>query len=491
MATHGQSPPTDEEAPQEETEQSPPTYEEKLTREIEEGGLAPQQQISFQAFLGLAFGASTHALEIKSSLDLLKGEIDVEKLVTDPAYKAQVERAVKLVNRYGPIVKKDELIEKVPKIERIIERTNDCHSKLNATKSEFLLSDKYYLQQLQKAYGFDEKQLKTMTDGAWARVRENPSLSIKDALTMEATNFSLKPVTKEVENENKGKRLKPEEKKALIEKKLAEKQKAFETSLTRPDAKTGEVKSYAEYENKRIAAIIKTQVEENKQILSAKIPPETSTIPAPSSISAAPPVSMPPPTMSPPSVSIPRFTLPNFSLPKLPNISLPPGLSNVFSGIGDGIKSGLGSLFKSGGGLSKGLNLAKNAVTKLLPKLASFALPPLGAALTALSAIDALTGGLITKGAAILVGGVAALVIVVPLIIGVGMFSSFTGSNPMTITSSNENPLSWHEFNKEYLTIENDNQKDKLGAGDTNPITWQQFEKDNLSPLKQYLSLEK
>lgn len=482
MAAHGRPTDANEEASQENREQAPPTHEDTLADKLQEGGFSGEQQTAIQATLALLFGASTHAIEIKQSLDLLRGEIDVNRLVTDPKYKAQVERAVQLTNRYGRLVKKGDLIEKVPKIEKVIERTNACHSKLLSEKSAMLANDNLYLRRLQSAYNLDDSQLQAISYSAWAKIRENPSLSIKDALRIEAENFSLKQVMQEVEKENRGKKLTKDERKALVEKKLTEKHVAFETSLTTTDAKTGQKKSYADYEQRRIDAIIKAQIEENKRILTTVTQPVATPTPQPTTIAPSPPTP-PPPLVSPAPISPPGFSLPSFSLPS----GLTQGLGNMFGGLGKmfgGIGKGMGSLFGKNGMLSKGFDLATRLGKQLLNRGIDAFLPGAGAVIGKINdVIKSILGidveGLILKGAVVLVVAVVVIIVVVPIIIGISVFSYITGSNPVQVSMTNDKTVSWNEFNKQYLTINTENQ-----------LSWQQFEKGSLSPQKQYLSLD-
>lgn len=498
MAAH-QPPPSEEE--ENSQEQAPPTYEDKLADKMQEGGFSGEQQTTIQAALALLFGASTHAIEIKQSLDLLRGEIDVNKLVTDPKYKAQIERAVQLTNRYSKFVKKGDLVEKVPKVEKVIKRTTACHNKLLAEKSSMLLNDNLYLRRLQSAYNLDDKQLQAIKYSAWAKIQENPSLSIKDALRIEAENFSLKQVTKEVDNENRGKKLTKSEKKAQVEKKLTEKHIAFETSLTTTDAKTGEVKSYADYENKRVDEIIKKQVEENKQILATEISPKTSpvpqaTIPTPSSATST--------TPSKPQVSIGwggrirGYLQTRFNI-RLPVLNLSIGQQWLSGFVGR-------FAFLQGARLTM-RNLAAFSLVSLRGALSGTALRSLirpafhlGKAVVGggLAGVSLGTSLLITAALTLaeklpLIGGVIQgaekfimiillLAIGIPiaiLLVGGGVFMATLTTKPTFLRATNNSVLSWSEFSKQNLIISSPNQ-----------LSWEQFEKNNLNPAKHYLSLD-
>ncbi len=441
---------------------TPPSSEEKLVQELEDGGLDQQNQLSFQAALALVFGASTHALEIKSSLDLLRGEIDIDKLITDPRYKAQIERAVQLTNRYGRIVKKGDLEDIIPRTQQALARVEILHGQTGQVKKS--MSAQYEIE-LRSTYRLNDDQINNIREKALAKIKENPSLSMRDALRIEAREFFVKTVEKEVKDD---KSVNWSKRKEEVEKRLDAKDKQF---LEHPQT----AKVY-DVEKELCDKINNRGVEAIKQSLGREHNPP----PGPPS---TPPPPIPPPSLIIPSGPIPRFNLPSFSLPS----GLTQGLSNVFRGMGNG----LGSFFRSGGllsnGLSGGLNLLKNAGLRGLGALA----PPLLAAQGALAAIDLLTGGMGSTLLKALIIGVVVVIIGLPLIIGVGVFSSITGDKPMIVTSTNYRDLGWNEFNNQYLTINLNNNLDKLRAGDTNQTTWQQFEKDYLVLQKQYLSFEK
>ncbi len=426
-------------------EDFPLNYDEQLAERLYADN-SSQNRAVIEIFLALAGAGIGYGVEVRDAYALLAKSIDPHKLVTDHKYKKQVERAMKLVKRHeGNKLKTgtSKYSEVIPQTQKAIERTDATLSKLLTEKSSMLLNDNLYLRRLQSAYNLDDKQLQALTYSAWEKIRENPSLSIKDALRIEAENFSLRQATKKVENENKGKNLTKEEKKALVEKKLTEKHIAYETSLKTTDAKTGEVKSYADYENKRINALINTQVEENKQILTARFQPQSTPSPQPAVLQSATP------TISP--ASSPKgFSLPHISFPSIPKVS--------FGGLGGELKS----VFGSGGLLSKAGSSLAGMAGGALPKLASFALPPLGAALTALSAIDTLTGGMGSKLIGIVIIVAVSLPIIMILFLSSNTFSSNTASNPtmLRVSVKNNNTISWAEFEKNFLTLEKSNKKD-------------------------------
>jgi len=478
MATH-QTPPNEEENPQEQA----PTYEDKLAEKLSGEGFAREQQVSLQVALALMFGGATYYKEVKNSYAFLAKEIDPEKLIKDPVYKRQVERALQLVKRHeGKKIAdgRSRFSQIAPKVERAIERTNACHSKLQATKSALLLNDEIYLNHLKETYGLDDKQLKAIKDGAWARARENPSLSMKDALRIEAEGFFVKQATTEVEKENKGKKLSQREKETLVKQKLADKQSQYESAVK---TRLGQAKS----EEEKIREIIASHIEENKQILAAASPATTTPQPAP--VTPPTPVIPPPPSTMPLSASpAPKFSFPSFSLPA----GLTQRLGNAFGGVGKvfgGLGKGLGSIFGRSGLFSKAFDLVSRVGKQLINRGLDAIVPGLGMVAGKINeVIRSILGidveDLILKGAVVVVGIVAAVVVILPIIIGVGVFSHITGANPIQVSLTNDRTIGWNEFNKQYLTLEKDVFINKK-------ISWQQFEKESLTPQKPYLSLEK
>lgn len=196
--------------------------EEELAAKLEEGGNAPEQQQSFYLTLALGFGLTTHALEVRSSLNLLKKPLDLDKLFTDSAYKAQVERAVELTNRYGRFVKKGELAEKVPKIEQTLKRVKNAHDQIYTTQTNFSHNNDA---QLRNIYGLNDGQLKAVREKALAKFKENPGgLTMTELLRNEARNEILHTTEEAVKKDPNVKRNKRNEE---IKKRLDAKDQQF------------------------------------------------------------------------------------------------------------------------------------------------------------------------------------------------------------------------------------------------------------------------
>lgn len=203
----------------------------------------------------------------------------------------------------------------------------------------------------------------------------------------------------------------------------------------------------------------------------------------------APPIHIPTPVQLPGG-----FTIPN--VPLMPSFGgFKSGLNILGSGFGKLFGGRLGYIGKRGPG--RFLNLAGKLGKRALNRALDAFMPGLGMAVGKINdVIKSILGidveATIIKGAAIFVGAVGAIVLILPIIIGVGVLSYVTGNNPMKIPLSNGKPLVWNEFDKQYLTTQSNAlaldssvipQNDKK-------ITWKQFEDENLLFDKKYLSLD-
>lgn len=488
MAAHGQLTNFNDEEPQEEQDQPTPSYEDNLAGKLEEG-FGQEQQISLQATLAIIFGASTHALEIRSSLNLLRGEIDINKLINDPGYKAEFERAVQLTNRYGRVVKKGDLVDIVPRVETALARVEILHEQTGKVKKD--LSPQYEIE-MRQAYGLSDEQLKTVREKALERIAENPKLSMRDALRMEAREALVKTVEAEVKSD---KSITGNKRKEELEKRLDIKDKAF---LEHPQtAKIHDIeKEFCEGINNRgIEAIRDTLGREIQPTPSQPVPVASAPLPIPTPPTIPPPTTSAWPVIS--SVPIPgSYSLRNVPLPTLGGFKT--GLNILGSGFGK-LLGGMGK-FIGRRGLGRFINLAANLGKRAINRALDALLPGLGMTVGKINdVIKSITGIDVEKtilvGAAILVGAVASVAIILPIIIGVGVFSYITGNNPLRLSYSNGKTIGWNEFNKQYLTVNNgalslDFSPVERDRNDKE-ITWQQFEKENLTLKKQFLSLEK
>lgn len=478
MSAHPQQ--TNEDSSQEnQQEQEPQTYDEKMAGLYQD--LSSQNALFQQIIIGLSMGGISYGSEVINAYTFLKeNPIDPSKLVTDVKYKRTVERAVKLVKRHeGNNLKtgNSKYSDVIPQTQRAIDRTTSAHNQLAATKELHLKLS--YGRNIQTVYDLSDKELAMVKGRAVLRIQKDPTLSMENALMLEARDILRIRDIKEAKEQLK-KEGKPTDKKSVIEKAAAnrtEREKKFKEASATPH----------DYESRKIQEILTSCKADVANILGPQSAPTTQPAPSPTS---APQPANPSPMVTPPSTpplqsipagsglpfrfSLPNISLPHFSLPSLPSLG---GLSGGMGlNLGGAIGGGLKNLFGSGGMLSKGLSGLGNLAKGLLPKLASFALPPLGAVLTALSVIDALTGGILSKSAGFVIGGIIIIAVGFPfamVLFSSNSFSSYTGDNPLAFNTSskNENNISWMEFEKNFLTQKKANTKD---------LSWREFEKNYL-----------
>lgn len=486
-----QSSPQSEETTQEnQQDQSPPTFEDKLADKVQkEGGFAEQNQVTSQLGIAALFRFAIEGLSVKNARDLLRGEIDINKLVTDPKYKSEVERAVQLVNRYDFIAKKGDLIEKVPRVEKALVKVSSAHRQLQANKELHLKLS--YGRNIQTIYNLSDEEFAMVKGGALLRIQKDPTLSIENALLQESRDVLRKRDIKEAKEQLK-KRGEPTDDKSVIKKaaeiRLDREKKFKEASATPHEYESRKNKQILNNCNNEVVAILSTPTAPSPtpQTIPATPPPATST---------PPPV--PPPTSAWPTISsipIPGgYSLRNVPLPSFGGIKNGLGImGNAIGNSGNFFRKSLGFLGKKGLGRFTSLagNLGKQAINRALDAF----LPGLGMTVGKINdVIKSITGIDIEKtilvGAALLVGAVASVIIIVPIIIGVGVISSITGDKPMIINTTNKK-LGWNEFNNQYLTTNNKTLSLDFSPSVRNDknITWQQFEKDYLILQKQLLS---
>lgn len=413
-----------------------------------------------------------------------KNRIDPEKLLKDPHYRAQIKKDLGRLNFW----EKGAIERGRSKYGNVLDGANRAIKEIDVTNEKLvnlkidLIKD--YSAHLQNLYGLDKKEIEAIILRAKYSVHADPNISMQDFLQREAQGIAHDRIAKELKKE----KLDPVQKEARIQARLSEIDERFSqnTAVTGTLEKNGHIE---------LANNCKQHLE---QILSTNPPAVALPQPSVTSSSLLPSTPQPPTALTPPLVVPP------------PIISSPQGISFIpipgpysahnipiptFGGFRTGINilgSGFGKLF--GGmssfigrrGLGRFMNLAGNLGKRVINRALDAFMPGLGMAVGKINDIlKSILGidveGLIVKGAVVLVGIVGGFIVILPIIIGIGVLSSFTGDKPMIVQTTNEKSVGWNEFNRQFLSV--DKNKQKL-------VSWSQFEIENLVLDKKYLSLD-
>lgn len=469
------------------------TFDDRLASDLYKD-YSSQNQVFIQIFLALSGRGFKYGVDVRDAYAFFaKEKIDPEKLIKDPVYRAQIKKHAGHVNFWekGAVEKGTSKLGAVlDGANRAIKEVDDTCEKL-VTLKEGLIKD--YSTELQNLYGLDKKEIDAIMQRAKYAVRADPNISMQDYVQREAQEMARNNIKKEVENEAKAKneKLTPIKKETAISVKTAQKKSDY-------DVRAQSSGNIEKANQDRLTNDCKRQL---NQILTATPPtsiPPPPPPPPPQPAAVTPPPVAPPIILTPPMISaipIPGgYSLRNVPIPTFGGFKT--GLNILGNGFGK-LFGGMGS-FIGRRGLGRAMNLAGNLGKRAINRALDAFMPGLGMTVSKINdVIKSITGIDIEKtilmGAAILVGAVAAIVIVLPIIIGIGVFSSITGDKPMVITSTNYRDLGWIEFNNQYLTTQSNALTLDSSANPQNDktITWQQFEKDYINFQKKYLSLEK
>src|SRR3990170_4584724 len=109
MADHARSIPSATEGTDatNQEEQQPQTYDDKLAADFYKD-YSSQNELFKQVIIAFAMRGGQYGKEVIDAYNLLKKPLDPKKLVEDPVYKKQVERAMQLVKRHEGGRLKDE-----------------------------------------------------------------------------------------------------------------------------------------------------------------------------------------------------------------------------------------------------------------------------------------------------------------------------------------------------------------------------------------------
>lgn len=447
-----------------------------------------QNQAFIQIFLALAGSGVGYGVDVRDAYAFFaKEKIDAGKLIKDPEYRAQLKKNAEHVYRWeGKAIEKG-----TSKLGEVLKCTKEAIEEVDATNKKLVeLKEgtiKDYTPKLQNLYGLSKDEIDAITQRAKYAVQKDPNLSMRDLIQLEGQSMARDKIKAEVENEAKANNYTP-----------IEKERAFKTKTAQYKVKFNErTEGIYNLEKGKHATLTGNCESKLKKILIVPPPASSTASRVVLKQASRPTATTQPSPFSSQSISKPRlfpkfkinfsllkFTLPDISFPKISIPSIPLGnFGSFFSG-------GLKSLVGSGGGLSKAANTLLN--------LGASAIPPLRGFLAGFKGIDKLTGGMAGKFVNLVIMLLIGIAVGVPFLLVMSsssMFSANTGSNPLVANYNDNYSLSWNEFNKEYFSVNSetlslDFSPAKRGRNDRE-ITWQQFEKDNLSPLKQYLSLEK
>ncbi|OGF99263.1 hypothetical protein A2Y99_04125 [Candidatus Gottesmanbacteria bacterium RBG_13_37_7] len=482
MPAHSSSPSSTDLEDQETNDK--PTWEDKAAQQISEENTSKVNLVGAQILLAFAGHGVFYGGDVKNAYKLLKNPLDPDKLITDPSYKKQVERAAQLVARHeGRRLKKglSKYSDTITRVKEALKTAEATQVQLNTAKAGFITSEKEgsYFHTVGQIYDLDEKQLAAVKQGAWRMVQENPSLSINDALRIQAEKISLGKVKKDVRDEAKesGKRLSRKKEEELIKKKLEDIRVKYENTT----------QGRRISERNQIDNIISKKTETIKGILSPQAQPQPVQTLSPQPISAPSSVQpssvIPPPTVKPAPASKPSLKLSTVTPIQLSNLSS--FLKNInISPITTGLKSffalpkistGLGKLSSFLPGvsntgsslLSQGANLLKSALPKALNLLKGLSPHVLAVSL----------GAKFAKPALIIVVTFLVLIIFYPIIFGNKTTSHVTPQAAIQAARKNQT-YSWQVFENKYLVI---NPEENSFDNNFSNNQWHQFENKNLS----------
>lgn len=443
MADHPPQPRTDLEAENDQyiggEDQPTQTYDERLAASLYADN-SSQNQVLIQVFLALAGAGVGYGIEVRDAYAFFaKNKIDAEKLLTDSKYRAQVKKYAGHLNFWEK--------RGTGKLDAVLKGANNAIKEVDTTNKklvelkEGLIKD--YSTELQNLYGLSKSEIDAITQKAKYALQKDPGLSMQDFMQQEGQVIARKRIGEEVNKE----KLNPEQKKEKVKTRLSE----IDERFSQRTAVAGGFEENSHFE------LIYDCKQKLDQVIAQ--PPA---VPQSVAVQSTTPSTYPSLTSAPK-----RLSFPKISFPSIPSISFP---KMSFGGLGGGLKS----TFESGGLLSKGISGGLNLAKSVLPKAASFALPPLGAALTVLSAIDAVTGGMLSKTAGLVIGGIIIVAIGLPIVmmlfLSKNTFSSFTSGNSTVLRASvkNDRSISWTEFEKNFLT---------LGKTKEKELSWGEFEK--------------
>ncbi len=435
-----------------------------------------QNQAVLQIFLALSGAGVGYGVDVRDAYAFFaKEKIDTKKLIEDPNYRAQVKKYAGHVNFW----EKGAIEKGTSKLGAVMDGTNKAIKEVDATceklinLKEGLIKD--YSTELQNLYGLEKSEIDAIMQRAKYAVHADPNISMQDFVQREAQGYARERLKKEVKKE----KLTPEQKTEKIEAKLAVADNNYKRAT----------KYYGNLESQQHLDLVSDCKRQLNQVLTTAPP---TTIPVQPIVVTPPPpqfVSQPPPTIP----------ISAFPTPSIIPTGLTQSLGNMFGKVGNmfgGLGKGMSTIFGKGETFSKGFDLASKGLSQLAKRGLDAIVPGAGVALDVLGklsdAFKSLTGFDPKQGLLYLVIGVGAFIIFVPIIIGIGVFSSVTGDKPMVISSTNERNLGWSEFNSQYLTVNSEKLLLDFSPAwrdrNNKKITWNQFEKDYITFQRQYLS---
>lgn len=429
--------------------------------------LSSQNKYAQQFILALALAGVGYGTEVISAYNLLKNPLDPRKLVEEADYRQRVERALQLIERH----EKKGLKSGKSKYGETVKQTKLALSQVNTTyeriRAENVGLSKQYGIDVRRIYGLGDKELEGVYKNVIETIKNNPQLSLQQAMRAESERMVVKKIVNEVKQDNK---IGPFGKNREINKRITafnlnEKGKSFNQDAN--------VQKIIQYEKQRRGQILEEGAQSVAFTLGVELKPKEEVKKAPS---------LPTEKVKIPSVSLPKLTIPKISLPKIPSMGKFLGGVGKISKLGGSlVKSGISSLFSKAVGFVGKQALVKlglGAATGGIATIASFGL----------DIIKALTGidleGFIIKAALL------AVLAPVGLIVFFIFFMSSSSSKlfPLgaenalivKIENSQNNNISWNDFEKEYLVTSNRDDK-----------SWEEFETKYLLTESEYLGLNK
>ncbi len=208
-------------------------------------------QISLSKLLVvLMTSTAASAARFNNALNSLDPDkLDAKKLLTDPKYRQSIQdncAAVRDSHFFYGLTKKKER-GKVGNAEEALKQAKKTHLRLLVLKTNFGLNA---LQSLISAYSLKPEEIEAIKKAAWARIKENPTLSINDALRIEAENLRIRQIRSEVEKEakDKGERLT----KKQIDERVEERTKGLESKKEEFETSTASLRTAEDEQTKAI-----------------------------------------------------------------------------------------------------------------------------------------------------------------------------------------------------------------------------------------------
>src|SRR4030042_2658507 len=143
MPAHSSSPSSTDLEDQETNDK--PTWEDKAAQQISEENTSKVNLVGAQILLAFAGHGVFYGGDVKNAYKLLKNPLDPDKLITDPSYKKQVERAAQLVARHeGRRLKKglSKYYDTITRVKEALKTAEATQVQLNTAKAGFITSEK-------------------------------------------------------------------------------------------------------------------------------------------------------------------------------------------------------------------------------------------------------------------------------------------------------------------------------------------------------------